>query len=404
MSYLNCAKKIVQKIQKEGYISYFAGGWVRDYLMDRPSDDIDIATEADVETIRKLFPKTIPVGIAFGIVIVVEEGHHFEIATFRREREYTDGRRPSVIEPATPEEDAERRDFTINGLFFDPTTETLYDYVDGKKDIERGLVRAIGDPILRFTEDKLRMIRAVRYSARFQFAIDDATLAVIMKMADTLFPSVAIERVCDEIRKMSLFPHFAEAISLLHKWGLLPQIFPQLPPLTPEEIHRCLRHTDSYPQDAPFITKLLPLFSSMTRNEALHLCKTLKRSKQETAFILLLIRANKIEHLSTDDRISLFADEHIETCLAILQLDHPDPSFLHRMHREMENHRPAILRKKQKTTLLKADDLLSYGIPPSKELGRLLHIAESIAIENHLDDKTALIELLRNHPDFHFYR
>src|SRR3990167_9584278 len=97
MSYLNCAKKIVQKIQKEGYISYFAGGWVRDYLMDRPSDDIDIATEADVETIRKLFPKAIPVGIAFGIVIVVEEGHHFEIATLRREREYTDGRRPSVI-------------------------------------------------------------------------------------------------------------------------------------------------------------------------------------------------------------------------------------------------------------------------------------------------------------------
>src|ERR1700721_2344911 len=123
------ATEVVKKLVDAGFIAYFAGGWVRDFLMKHPSDDIDIATSASVEEIQALFPKTIPVGVAFGIVIVVEEGHHFEVATFRRESGYLDGRRPTAIEPAPPEEDAKRRDFTINGMFWDPLSKTLYDYV-----------------------------------------------------------------------------------------------------------------------------------------------------------------------------------------------------------------------------------------------------------------------------------
>src|SRR5271169_6334172 len=114
------AKEIIQILRKEGFVAYFAGGWVRDFLMKHPSDDIDIASSASVEQICSLFKHTVPVGVAFGIVVVVEEGHQFEVATFRKECGYTDGRRPTKIEPATPEEDAKRRDFTINGMFFDP--------------------------------------------------------------------------------------------------------------------------------------------------------------------------------------------------------------------------------------------------------------------------------------------
>lgn len=131
------AKSIVQKLVDSGHIAYFAGGWVRDHLLKRESDDIDIATSASVDEVRAVFPKTIPVGVAFGIVIVVEENHHFEVATFRKDRGYVDGRRPMGIDPASPEEDAQRRDFTINGMFYDPLTDKILDYVEGQKDLKK---------------------------------------------------------------------------------------------------------------------------------------------------------------------------------------------------------------------------------------------------------------------------
>ena len=144
------AKTIVEKLKANGHTAYFAGGWVRDFLLQRPSDDIDIATSASVEEIQSIFPKTIPVGISFGIVIVVEKGHQFEVATFRQDKGYADGRRPTHIDKATPEEDAKRRDFTINGMFYDPTTEEVFDYVGGKDDLKKGIIKAIGDPHERF--------------------------------------------------------------------------------------------------------------------------------------------------------------------------------------------------------------------------------------------------------------
>ena len=150
MPQLATATRIVKKLASAGHIAYFAGGWVRDFLMHRSSDDIDIATSASVEEVAKLFPKTIPVGIAFGIIIVVEEGHQFEVATFRTDEPTLDGRRPQGIKPATPKEDAQRRDFTINGLFYDPLTDTLYDYVGGKADIEKVSLKQLAIPMIDF--------------------------------------------------------------------------------------------------------------------------------------------------------------------------------------------------------------------------------------------------------------
>lgn len=172
MSMLQFATSVVQRLVDAGFTAYFAGGWVRDFLMQRPSDDIDIATSATVDEVQALFPKTVPVGVAFGILLVIEGGHPFEVATFRKDRGYTDGRRPTGIDPATPEEDAKRRDFTINGMFYDPLKKQLFDYVGGQQDIKNKLIRAIGNPHDRFLEDRLRMMRAVRYATRFDFPIE----------------------------------------------------------------------------------------------------------------------------------------------------------------------------------------------------------------------------------------
>ncbi|MFY9714996.1 MAG: CCA tRNA nucleotidyltransferase, partial [Candidatus Rhabdochlamydia sp.] len=247
------AKQIVQTLVKAGFTTYFAGGWVRDYLMNHLSDDIDIATEAPVDAIQKLFPKTIPVGLAFGIVIVVIEGHQFEVATFRKEKDYIDGRRPTHVESATPEEDALRRDFTINGLFWDPLTETLYDYVEGQKDLTLGILRAIGNPHARFLEDRLRMIRAVRYSTRFNFSIEIETDQAIIAHAKSLFPSVAMERVWQEFHKMAQFGKLDSSFLVLYRLGLLTTIFPELQNLKVQELEKKIEPFKRFPKKTPVI-------------------------------------------------------------------------------------------------------------------------------------------------------
>src|SRR5271169_6310620 len=131
------ARFIIETLAKKGFVAYYAGGWVRDFLLNHPSDDIDIATNAPPETIQALFPKTVPIGIAFGIILVIVEGHQYEVATFRNDLDYKDGRRPSRIEFTTADEDAKRRDFTINGMFYDPLTGKILDFVEGKQDLEK---------------------------------------------------------------------------------------------------------------------------------------------------------------------------------------------------------------------------------------------------------------------------
>jgi len=149
------ALKIVQTLQAHGYQAFFAGGCVRDMIMGRESSDYDIATSALPQDIINLFEKTIPVGVQFGVVIVVQNGHNFEVATFRTEGSYSDGRHPDYVTFSTPENDVKRRDFTINGLLYDPVKDEILDYVGGQEDISKGIIRTIGNPVERFTEDKL---------------------------------------------------------------------------------------------------------------------------------------------------------------------------------------------------------------------------------------------------------
>ena len=195
------AIEIVKTLQKQGYKAFFAGGCVRDMIMGKESVDYDIATSALPQDIINLFEKTIPVGVQFGVVIVVKDGHNFEVATFRTEGSYSDGRHPDYVAFSTPEADVKRRDFTINGLLYDPVKNEILDYVGGQEDISKGIIRTIGNPIERFTEDKLRMIRAARFACRFNFPIHEDTQRAIIQLAKNIHV-VSAERIREELEKI----------------------------------------------------------------------------------------------------------------------------------------------------------------------------------------------------------
>lgn len=221
------ARAVVRRLRDAGYQALFAGGCVRDQLRGVPPADFDVATDAAAETVQRLFARTVPVGVQFGVVLVLIDGQPIEVATFRADAEYRDGRHPSSVRPANPEEDARRRDFTINGLFLDPDTGTVIDYVDGRADIAARLVRAIGDPIARFHEDRLRMLRAVRFAATLDYAIEPGTLSAIRSLAPEI-ATIAWERIGDEIVRILTEGRARRGIELLDATGLLDSILPEV--------------------------------------------------------------------------------------------------------------------------------------------------------------------------------
>lgn len=404
---LPIAKRIVKKLVSKGRTAYFAGGWVRDFLMHHPSDDIDIATSASTEEIQKWFPKTIAVGIAFGIVIVVEEGHHFEVATFRKDKGYVDGRRPTGIDSATPKEDAERRDFTINGMFYDPIEERVYDYVGGKEDLKKGIIRAIGSPHARFLEDRLRMMRAVRYATRFNFTIEPATLNAILEHAPSLFPSVAIERVWQEFEKMSKFGHFEKSLRLLYRLNLLQTIFPELKILSSEEIEKKLLPLTHYPQKVPTLAELLELFPDDSLQTIEALCSYLKLPKKEKEFAYFLHHAKNLLRMPKNwqsllqplEWAEFYANSHSLLALQIIaaRFKKEDRLLFLQEHKEHSHLlKKAIERIRSKSPVVNSEHLKKEGILPGKKMGILLKEAEKICVNEGLDDPDKIIARLKS--------
>ena len=195
------AKKVVARLQRAGFAAFWVGGCVRDFLLGREPQDFDIATDAKPEQVEKLFQKTISVGRKFGVIVVVEGGHQFQVATFRAEADYQDGRRPEKVVFANAEADALRRDFTVNGLFYDPLTKKIHDWVGGEKDLRAKVIRTIGQPEERFGEDHLRLLRAVRFAAQLGFDIEPKTFAAVQKLAPKI-KLISAERVRDELIKL----------------------------------------------------------------------------------------------------------------------------------------------------------------------------------------------------------
>ena len=228
------AVEVVERLKAAGYEALWAGGCVRDFLRGQPAKDYDVATNARPDEVRQLFGqrRTLAVGASFGVIIVrgpTREAGDVEVATFRHDVDYVDGRRPSQVVFTTAEEDAKRRDFTINGMFYDPVEQRVTDYVGGEHDLAAGVLRAIGEPQDRMREDKLRMLRAVRFAAALEFDLDPRTADAIRGMAAEIHV-VSAERIAQELRKMLLDRHRRRAMELAHDVGLLERIFPELRP------------------------------------------------------------------------------------------------------------------------------------------------------------------------------
>ncbi len=221
------ATRIVRRLRGAGHEAYFAGGCVRDRLLGVEAHDFDVATSAHPEQVQRLFPRTVAVGAQFGVIVVLEGGAEFQVATFRADGVYIDGRRPESVAFTTAEGDALRRDFTINGMFYDPLEDHVIDYVGGREDLEAGLIRAIGDPSARFREDKLRLLRAVRFAARFGFRFDPATWEAVREMVPAIL-EVSAERIRDELGKIFTHRSRVRGFDLLDASGLLEVLLPEV--------------------------------------------------------------------------------------------------------------------------------------------------------------------------------
>ena len=246
------ARRIVERLQHAGFTAFYAGGCVRDALRGVTPVDYDIATSARPDEVQALFPRTVGVGEHFGVINVIESGGNFQVATFRSDGAYIDGRHPSAITFSSAREDAERRDFTVNGLFFNPVTQEVIDYVNGRADIEAKTLRAIGRPADRFREDRLRMLRGVRFAATLGYGIDPATWTALCENAYEIH-AVSAERIREELVRIFLSSARVRGFDLLDASGLLREILPEI-----EALKGCEQPPQFHPEGDVFVhTRLM---------------------------------------------------------------------------------------------------------------------------------------------------
>jgi poly(A) polymerase len=298
MTNKQAAIKIIKRLTRNGFEALLAGGCVRDMLLCRPATDYDIATDAVPDDVIKLFRRTLKVGAKFGVVIVLLEGKQVEVATFRTETGYADGRHPATVRFATAAEDASRRDFTINGMFYDPLTKKVIDYVNGRADLKKHLIRTIGRPEERFSEDYLRMLRAVRFSAQLGFTIEPKTFSAIRRQANNI-SKISGERIAMELEAILVSPNRSIGASLLTKSNLAETVFPGL---DSKKMNIAVKVLSQLRKKVDFPLALACLFAACPTEFALQKCRVLKLSRNQTKHIKFLL-ANRGKLL--DEKMSL---------------------------------------------------------------------------------------------------
>ena len=252
MSMESTATRLVERLRAHGHVALFAGGCVRDKLLGKAAHDIDIATSATPDEVQKLFPRTVAVGAQFGVIVVLEDNEEFQIATFRTDGAYQDGRHPTSVTFTTAHGDALRRDFTVNGLFFDPIEKHVLDFVGGQEDLKAKIIRCIGDPKARFHEDKLRLIRCVRFAASLGFSIDPQTWDALCENAPEI-TSVSAERIRDELVKIFTHPSRVKGFDLLDQCGLMAVLLPEI-----DALKGCEQPPEFHPEGDVFVhTRLM---------------------------------------------------------------------------------------------------------------------------------------------------
>jgi poly(A) polymerase len=440
------AAEIVRMLRERGHQAYFAGGCVRDLLLGRDPADYDVATDATPQQVMQIFPQTFAVGEQFGVVLVPESdalaltgedarrstGAAVEVATFRSDVGYSDGRHPDEVRfTKDPRQDVQRRDFTINGMMLDPATNEVLDFVGGREDLKAGIVRAIGDPERRFAEDKLRMLRAVRFAARLDYKIAPATMAAIQKLAPQI-RQVSCERVRDELTKMLTEGRASRAFELLDTSGLLAEVLPEIAAMKGVE-----QSPEYHPEGDVFVhtlllLKKLPAGASKTLawgallhdvgkpstfrvapdrirfdghvdvgvKMAAEICRRLRFSNYETDQILALVdnhmRFGDVQRMKQSTlkkflRLPAF-DEHLELHRLDCLSSHGNLDAYDYSREQLNSFPPEAIRP---TPLITGRDLIEAGYEPGPRFKEMLAAVEDAQLEGRLASHEAAMEFVR---------
>jgi poly(A) polymerase len=429
------AAQIVRTLREAGHQAYFVGGCVRDLLLGREPADYDVTTEATPDEVMRIFPETYAVGAQFGVVLVPVRdagGNTVEVATFRSDIGYTDGRHPDQVRfSKSAQEDVERRDFTINGLLLDPINDAVLDFVGGRKDLEAKIIRTIGEPQLRFAEDKLRMLRAVRFAARFGYNIGPETFAAIQKLAVAIH-QVSCERVRDELTKMLTEGHARQAFLLLDETCLLREVLPEISAM--KGVQQPAKY---HPEGDVFAHTLLlleglphPCPPSLAWGALLHdvgkpptfrmapdrirfdnhvdvgvkmaeeICRRLRFSNDDTEQILALVANHmRFSHVSQmkESTFKKFVrmrhfEDHIELHRLDCQASHRDLTSYNFTRERIAAIPPETIRP---APLISGDDLIAAGYPPGPRFKEILSLVEDAQLEGRLQSKDSAMEYVR---------
>ncbi|MGD1025189.1 MAG: CCA tRNA nucleotidyltransferase [Candidatus Sulfotelmatobacter sp.] len=439
------ARSIIQTLRQHGFRAYLAGGCVRDLLLEREPADFDVATSATPAQVMEIFPETYAVGAQFGVVLVpppkpereeaecaMPTAKAVEVATFRSDLGYSDGRHPDEVRfSQDPREDVARRDFTINGMMLDPVSGQVLDFVGGRKDLDAHIIRAIGYPVHRFGEDKLRLLRAIRFAARFEYVIEPETLAAIQDLAREI-QVVSRERVRDELTKMLTEGHARRAFLLLDETGLLKEVLPEISAMKgvqqPPEFH---------PEGDVFVHTLLllenlphPCPSTLAWGALLHdvgkpatfrvapdrirfdghvevgvkiaeeICERLRFSNQDKAQVLALVdnhmRFGHVTRMKESTlkkflRLPAF-EEHLALHRADSLASHRNLSTYEFLQKKLTEI-PA--EKFRPIALITGDDLIAAGYSPGPRFREILEAVEDAQLEGRLLSHSAALEMVR---------
>lgn len=445
------ATSIVQTLRQRGFQAYLVGGCVRDLLLGREPKDYDVATDATPQQVMNIFPETYAVGAQFGVVLVpapdstngsAEDSSStwskfgaVEVATLRSDIGYSDGRHPDEVRfSRDPREDVARRDFTINGMLLDPATDEVLDFVGGRKDLEAGVIRTIGDPGRRFGEDKLRMLRAVRFAARFEYTIDQGTFAAIQELAPQI-QVVSRERVRDELTRMLTEGHARRAFLLLDESGLLQHVLPEISAMhgveQPPEFHpegdvfvHTLLLLDNLPHPCPVTLAWGALLHDVGKPATFRVapdrirfdghvdvgvkiaeesCGRLRFSNDEAAQILALVANHmRFGHATrmSESTLKKFLrmpefDEHLALHRADTLASHGNLSTYEFIQQKRAEIPPEKMRP---SPLVTGDDLIAAGHAPGPKFREILSAVEDAQLEGRLGSRDAALEFV--HREF----
>ena len=431
----DAARAIAARLREAGHTAYLAGGCVRDRLLGREPKDFDVATSAPAALVQQIFPRTVPVGAQFGVVLVLQDEQPVEVATFRADAAYVDGRHPVSVRFSSPEEDAQRRDFTINGMFIDPSTDRVIDYVAGQADLHAGIIRAIGNPDSRIKEDRLRMLRAVRFAAQLSFTIEPATFEAIRKAAPSI-TDMAWERIGDEIVRMlvdSRGGSARRAFELLDQSGLLDPVLPEIAAMHGVEqsadfhpegdvfVHTlglleqlegptetlalgALLHDVAKPTTAAVGEKRITFYGhcEIGAEMAVAVCQRLRRSHETWERVAFLVR-DHLRHVSARDmRLStlkrFLASDGIVELLALARLDamasNKDMTAVDFCEQKLAELSAEQIKP---PPLLRGRDLIELGFEPGPLFAEILQAVGDAQLEGTLTDREQATEWVKQH-------